>query len=78
MKRRTFFRLGALGGLGLLASNNKANSQITFQSEDQPPVSPRKAIVLSTWSHGVAANAGAWTVLKTTEKPLTRLKKGLW
>jgi N4-(beta-N-acetylglucosaminyl)-L-asparaginase len=72
MERRTFFKLGALGSFLGLTQPVKANQLL--ESADKPI---QKPIVLSTWSHGLAANDGAWTVLQNGGSALDAVEKGV-
>lgn len=76
MKRSTFFRLGILGAVGSTLTafkspvSMRSHKNVSKNSKNQPKV-------LSTWSHGVAANAGAWSVLKDGGKALDAVMRGV-
>ncbi len=62
MKRRTFFKWSALGSvLGITQRAKAAELASDFTNGDR--MAPPKAIVLSTWKHGLAANKEAWKVI---------------
>lgn len=63
MKRRTFFKWSALGGMIGVAQGAKATE--LFSQATQIKKAPTKPIVLSTWQHGLAANKAAWNVLSS-------------
>ncbi len=61
--RRNFIKLSALGGAAVIV-----NACTTSKSEEKnilkvKSVKVTKPIVISTWIHGMAANAGAWEIL---------------
>ncbi len=70
--RRSFLRLGALGGaasaLATLVPARRARAQ------GPPPDGP---VVISTWNHGLAANAAAWEVLGTGGYALDAVERGV-
>ena len=72
MKRKTFINrtLMAIGGLSMIPKI-KAN----------PPAYSRtlvsKPIVISTWSHGMAANEAAWEVLMKGGRALDAVERGV-
>jgi N4-(beta-N-acetylglucosaminyl)-L-asparaginase len=76
MKRRSFFRLGALGGIGLAIGGTESLAQAS-KTPLKPFPTKGKAIVLSTWSHGIAANEGAWKVLQNKGKSLDAVMEGV-
>jgi N4-(beta-N-acetylglucosaminyl)-L-asparaginase len=60
--RRNFIKLSALGSAAVLttacASTEKEEKESTISKEVNKP------IVISTWNHGLAANAAAWDILE--------------
>ena len=61
MKRRSFFKFGMLSAL---ASILKPQSLLGMNNEvSQVDLGPQKPVVISTWSHGLAANEEAWKLL---------------
>lgn len=75
MERRSFFKLG-LTGLGLsLINPSKLFSQEkpNFKSKDLKPMKP---IIVSTWKHGLEANAAAWEVLSKGGRAIDAVEKG--
>ncbi len=62
MKRRTFFRWGAVGTILGITQSAHAKDLITksFKGEMNKMNQP---IVLSTWKHGLDANKAAWEIL---------------
>jgi N4-(beta-N-acetylglucosaminyl)-L-asparaginase len=71
MKRRTLFKWGAIGGLLGMSQPVKAANFIVETTKEK-----RKGpIVLSTWSHGLEANKGAWEVLSKGGNSLDAVEK---
>ncbi len=71
MKRRTLFKFGAIGGL--LGISQPAKASEFFVNSVKPSISG--PIVLSTWSHGIEANKGAWEVLSEGGNALDAVEK---
>lgn len=71
--RRSVLRLGALGGvattLGGLLSGRRAVAQ--------PPGRADGPVVISTWNHGLAANAAAWEILNAGGYALDAVEQGV-
>ena len=74
LKRRTFFKLG-LAGVALSIFKPSRASEI-LQESSRRVIKPR-AIVLSTWHHGLAANDEAWKTLKTGGSALDAVENGV-
>jgi N4-(beta-N-acetylglucosaminyl)-L-asparaginase len=79
--RKNFLRLSILG-LGVAATGCLSTASKGEESENQEPqlpvFNPAKApIVLSTWNHGIAANAGAWEVLGKGGSALDAVERGV-
>lgn len=68
--RRRFLKLGAMGA-ALSASLLKACAQ------KPASVKVNKPLVISTWNHGIAANAGAWEVLQKGGRSLDAVEAGV-
>lgn len=73
MKRRTFFKLGAAGAVVSMVKPVHA-SEILVQSFEGKAEGP---VVISTWEHGLAANAAAWEVLSKKGRALDAVEKGV-
>ena len=61
--RRNFIKLSALGGAAVIVNactTTKEDERIVVKTT--PKIT--KPIVISTWYHGLAANAGAWEILE--------------
>ncbi len=71
-KRRSFIKLGVTGAVLSLARPFKAGEILTsgFEGKTSGPV------VISTWNHGLAANAAAWEVLSKGGSALDAVEKG--
>jgi isoaspartyl peptidase/L-asparaginase-like protein (Ntn-hydrolase superfamily) len=74
MNRKNFLSLLGLGGLATFAKNSFAASPATTEDFTY---SGAKAIVISTWYHGLAANDAAWAILKKGGKALDAVEKGV-
>ncbi|MGB2412411.1 MAG: isoaspartyl peptidase/L-asparaginase family protein [Schleiferiaceae bacterium] len=73
MSRRKFLKnLGALGA-------GTALSPLTAQPHSSSSLSPKKncPVVISTWIHGMEANAGAWEILGGGGDALDAVQKGV-
>jgi len=75
MSRRKFIKLSALGFGGALLSKNIFANHNLFNNSKNGVIN--KPIVISTWNHGLAANKGAWTVLKTGGNSLDAVESGV-
>ena len=77
--RRRFIKLGLVGSAALAVGcgDGKAeeHASITTVTEEGPKADG--AIVLSTWEHGLAANAKAWEVLQAGGKVLDAVEQGV-
>lgn len=73
MKRRAFFKIGAAGAVVSMIKPAKAGELLvqSFKGKTEGPV------VISTWEHGLAANAAAWEVLATNGRALDAVEKGV-
>jgi N4-(beta-N-acetylglucosaminyl)-L-asparaginase len=74
MNRKKFLGFLGLGGLATLSRNSFAAN--APQTEDFK-YSGGKAIVISTWYHGLAANDAAWAILKKGGRALDAVEKGV-
>jgi len=73
MSRRKFLKnLGALGAGTVL-------SPLAAQPHSSSSLSPKKnsPVVISTWIHGMEANAGAWKILGASGDALDAVQKGV-
>jgi N4-(beta-N-acetylglucosaminyl)-L-asparaginase len=70
--RRHFIKQLTLGTAGVIAGNS-----IFAREEMNQSRNGEKPIVLSTWRHGLAANEGAWAVLKDGGNALDAVEKGV-
>ena len=68
--RRTFIKWSALG-TALLTVKKSTAARFSFSSEDKKPV------VISTWRHGLEANADAWKILSSGGRALDAVEKGV-
>lgn len=73
MDRRKFFKFGALG-VGLFAVKPAKATALFSEGGGEIKTIPR---VISTWNHGVAANAAAWEVLKLSGKAIDAVEQGV-
>lgn len=82
--RRQFLKLSALGSAALFsagACNTETTAQDTNKSNsataEKTPSTAIKPIVISTWEHGMAANAAAWEVLHKKGNALDAVEVGV-
>lgn len=73
IKRRSFFKLGLTGvALGLVKPTQASELFVTgFEDKMTGPV------VISTWEHGLAANAKAWEILSNGGKAIDAVEQGV-
>jgi isoaspartyl peptidase/L-asparaginase-like protein (Ntn-hydrolase superfamily) len=73
MKRRSFFKLGAVAGALSVVKPAKASNifSSSFEGSVDGP------IILSTWSHGLEANRAAWSILEKGGKAIDAVEKGV-
>lgn len=69
-KRRDLLKITAMSavGINLISCENKAAAITT---------NVRKPLVISTWEHGLAANAAAWAVLSSEGRALDAVEQGV-
>jgi len=77
LKRRTFFKLGLAGAALSIFKPSKAATILEESALDSKRRMAFRPIVVSTWSHGVEANAAAWKVLSTNGKSLDAVEAGV-
>ncbi len=78
--RRNFLKLSGLGlGGALLGQSVFPNSEYQTKTENQEAnhIRAAKPIVISTWKHGLAANAKAWEILSSNGKALDAVQQGV-
>ncbi len=76
LKRRTFFKLGLVGAAMSFIKPSKAAELIEKSTENKFRIA-RKTIVISTWNHGLAANAEAWKEIDSNGTSLDAVEKGV-
>lgn len=75
MKRRSFFKFGIVS---TLASVLKPQSLLGMNEDIyKGDIGVQKPVVISTWSHGVAANEAAWSILGNAGKALDAVEAGV-
>lgn len=80
MIRRNFLKLlGLTGGTSLLgiSCNNAPTTTPSIDKETTTPPTPIQPIVVSTWKHGMEANAAAWQILEKGGTALDAVEKGV-
>jgi len=76
--RRNFIKLSALGSAAVIGSSCIASEKEKHQAEAiNIPIKITKPIVISTWNHGIAANAGAWEILSKGGNALDAVEAGV-
>jgi N4-(beta-N-acetylglucosaminyl)-L-asparaginase len=73
MSRRRFIKNLGLAGAGLAVNPLKSKAQLPNLT---PPVK-NNPLVISTWIHGMEANAGAWEILSNGGNALDAVQKGV-
>ncbi len=70
--RRQFIKKSALGAAGAIVGiSSESFAKTTL------PSGTNKAVVLSTWKHGLAANEGAWKILSSEGNALDAVEAGV-
>lgn len=78
LKRRTFFKLGLAGAALSLFKPSKAASLLEENAEvTSKKLRAFRPTVVSTWSHGMEANAEAWKVLGNRGNALDAVENGV-
>ncbi len=72
MKRRNFLNRSFLGALGLGFSSTSCQANTTALKQEQG-----RPLVISTWKHGMAANAKAWEILSHGGKAIDAVEQGV-
>ncbi len=76
--RRNFIRLSALGTAAVIGTPCIASEKETPKEKiNKASVKITKPIVVSTWNHGIAANAGAWKILSKGGTALDAVEAGV-
>ncbi|MBN4071399.1 AI-2E family transporter [Crocinitomix catalasitica] len=78
--RREFIKLSAAGSLAVLTGSACASSEDeeginNVSANEETKVT--KPLVVSTWNHGIAANADAWKILETKGSALDAVEQGV-
>lgn len=73
--RRNFIKRSAVASALALAGVPKIASALEGENFEEPVTG--KAMVLSTWDHGLAANEAAWKILSAGGKALDAVEKGV-
>ncbi len=78
MRRRTFLQTSVLAGAALAGGSESLEASWRAErAASMNNLSPIKPIVLSTWSHGMAANEAAWKVLSNNGHALDAVEQGV-
>ena len=77
LQRRTFFKLGLAGAALSLFRPAKAGEILSDFSTTKGAEAMITPIVISTWNHGLAANAAAWKVLENGGNALDAVEQGV-
>lgn len=76
LERRKFFKLGLLGAtLGILKPSQAA--ELIEESVGQNRLMAFRPTVVSTWAHGMEANAAAWNVLEKSGNAFDAVEAGV-
>jgi len=71
LKRRNFIKKSLGATVALVTTDALANNKAIL------PLKKPKALVLSTWRHGIPANKAAWEILKAGGSALDAVEKGV-
>lgn len=77
LKRRTFFKWGLAGAALSFLKPAQASQLIEEVSENSQRRLAVQPIVVSTWSHGLAANAEAWKVIGSNGTSFDAVEQGV-
>lgn len=75
--RRDFLKLGLAGSFGMITGCNAPEEGSTKKAIAKVAAKVNGPIVLSTWRHGIAANAKAWAVLQAKGSVLDAVEQGV-
>jgi isoaspartyl peptidase/L-asparaginase-like protein (Ntn-hydrolase superfamily) len=75
--RRRFLKLGALGTAALAVGCAGTETTREETATKAPAAGPGGPVVLSTWDHGMVANARAWDVLRAGGSVLDAVEQGV-
>jgi N4-(beta-N-acetylglucosaminyl)-L-asparaginase len=75
LNRRKLIKLGLVGAAVSMTDPVKASKLISANLTSDTP--QKRPIVISTWNHGIAANAAAWEVLSKGGKAIDAVEKGV-
>ena len=77
--RRKFLSNSTFGSLGLLfgATATNACAQPVKKNNQQEESIKNSPLVISTWNHGIPANAAAWEIIKTGGKAIDAVEQGV-
>ncbi|MEM8888461.1 MAG: N(4)-(beta-N-acetylglucosaminyl)-L-asparaginase [Bacteroidota bacterium] len=73
--RRHFLKIGGLSSL--LAAMGLSSCETEKSSTSEKPKAQNKPIVISTWEHGIEANASAWKILSKGGSALDAVEQGV-
>jgi len=81
MIRRNFLKfLGLTSGtslLGISCTTDSNTEKKLVESKNTNTAPPIKPVIVSTWKHGIEANAAAWSILKEGGSSLDAVEKGV-
>ncbi|MCU4164210.1 isoaspartyl peptidase/L-asparaginase family protein [Carboxylicivirga caseinilyticus] len=72
--RRNFIKMALMGGAAIASQGLKAR---TAKANGFKGKSGNKPLVISTWNHGIPANAEAWKILSKGGKSIDAVEKGV-
>ncbi len=77
MKRRTFFKYGLTSAVLALFRPKELLAEPNISEEKRNEFVQKSPVVISTWSHGLAANKEAWNVLSNGGRALDAVESGV-
>ena len=79
--RRDFIKISAIGSAAVVVptacASEEPNQEGTSTTNSNEEVVVTKPIVVSTWNHGLEANAGAWKILEEGGKAIDAVEAGV-
>ena len=79
--RRDFIKISAIGSAAVVVpiacASEEGNQEIESTPDKKEDVIITKPVVVSTWNHGLEANAAAWKILENGGKAIDAVEAGV-